>query len=101
MAADCAVDQSQDSGRANDQRHFNYLVAHFERVREWSRSVGFSGRGDGDCIPFANPGDAGQPICGECARERDFFVMDVSDGALDGQIDPGNAQHDGDGSFGD
>ena len=55
---------------------------------------------DGD--PDEDPtGDAGQPICGECARERDFFVMDVSDGALDGQIDPGNAQHDGDGSFGD
>lgn len=32
-------------------------------------------------------GDAGRPICGECARERDLFVMDVSDGALDGRID--------------
>ena len=32
-------------------------------------------------------GDAGRPICGECARERDFFVMDIADGELDGQID--------------
>ena len=41
-------------------------------------------------------GDAGRPICGECARERDFFVMDVSDGTLDGRID---ARRD-DGRFG-
>ena len=33
-------------------------------------------------------GDAGQPICGECARERDFFVMDIADGVEDGQRDP-------------
>jgi hypothetical protein len=40
---------------------------------------------DGD--PDEDPtGDAGLPICGECARERDFFVMDVADGDLDGQI---------------
>jgi hypothetical protein len=32
-------------------------------------------------------GDAGQPICGECARERDFFVLDVADGELDGRLD--------------
>lgn len=31
-------------------------------------------------------GDAGQPICGECARERDFFAMDFADGDLDGRI---------------
>ena len=31
-------------------------------------------------------GDAGRPICGECARERDFFVMDIADGELDGRI---------------
>ena len=38
---------------------------------------------DGD--PDEEPtGDAGRPICGECARERDFFVMDVADGVLDG-----------------
>jgi hypothetical protein len=41
---------------------------------------------DGD--PDEDPtGDAGMPICGECARERDFFVLDVSDGELDGAID--------------
>lgn len=41
---------------------------------------------DGD--PDQDPtGDAGRPICGECARERDFFVMDLSDGVLDGRID--------------
>jgi hypothetical protein len=41
---------------------------------------------DGD--PDEDPtGDAGMPICGECARERDFFVLDVSDGELDGSID--------------
>ncbi len=32
-------------------------------------------------------GDAGLPTCGECARERDFFVMDIADGQLDGQLD--------------
>ena len=26
------------------------------------------------------------PICGECARERHFFVLDVADGELDGRI---------------
>lgn len=31
-------------------------------------------------------GDAGQPICGECSRERDFFALDAADGTLDGQI---------------
>ena len=31
-------------------------------------------------------GNAGAPICGECARERDFFVLDVADGELDGEI---------------
>ncbi len=33
-------------------------------------------------------GDAGMPICGNGARERDFFVMDMVDGVLDGNIDP-------------
>jgi hypothetical protein len=32
-------------------------------------------------------GDAGRPICGECARERDFFDLDLADGELDGDID--------------
>lgn len=32
-------------------------------------------------------GDAGMPICGECARERDFFVIDISDGVADGSWD--------------
>ncbi len=41
---------------------------------------------DGD--PDEDPtGDAGRPICGECARERDFFVMDIADGVEDGQLD--------------
>ena len=41
---------------------------------------------DGD--PDEDPtGDAGRPICGECARERDFFVMDISDGVEDGTWD--------------
>ncbi len=26
-------------------------------------------------------GDAGRPICGNCARERDFFDLDIADGA--------------------
>jgi hypothetical protein len=39
--------------------------------------------GDSDEDPT---GDAGQPICGECSRERDFFAMDVADGTLDGEI---------------
>ncbi len=40
---------------------------------------------DGD--PDEDPtGDAGLPICGECARERDFFAMDAADGELDGRI---------------
>ena len=33
-------------------------------------------------------GDAGMPICGNCARERDFFVMDIADGVEDGNMDP-------------
>lgn len=32
-------------------------------------------------------GDGGEPICGNCYRERDFFVMDAADGVLDGQLD--------------
>ena len=32
-------------------------------------------------------GDRGLPICGECARERDFIVMDIADGELDHEID--------------
>jgi len=32
-------------------------------------------------------GDAGQPICGECYREREYFSMDAADGRLDGEID--------------
>ncbi len=32
-------------------------------------------------------GDGGRPVCGECSRERDFFVIDVADGTLDGQLD--------------
>jgi hypothetical protein len=40
-----------------------------------------------DADPDEDPaGDAGLPICGECARERDFFVMDAADGDLDGRI---------------
>ena len=31
-------------------------------------------------------GDDGQPICGGCERERNFFVDDLADGELDGQI---------------
>lgn len=55
---------------------------------------------DGD--PDEDPtGDAGQPICGECARERDFFVMDVSDGVLDGRIDTERDDDAGSGSFDD
>ncbi len=33
-------------------------------------------------------GDAGLPICGNCVRERDFFVMDIADGVEDGNLDP-------------
>jgi hypothetical protein len=28
-------------------------------------------------------GDAGQPICGECERNRNLFAMDMEDGELD------------------
>lgn len=41
---------------------------------------------DGD-VEDDPTGDAGRPLCGECARERDFFVMDASDGKLDGTFD--------------
>ena len=34
----------------------------------------------------ATGNDDNGPICGECYRERDFFVMDVADGELDGRI---------------
>jgi hypothetical protein len=41
--------------------------------------------GDSDEDPI---GDAGRPICGECERERDFFVMDIAaDGVEDGNFD--------------
>ena len=41
---------------------------------------------DGD--PDEDPtGDGGQPICGECERGRNFFIVDLSDGGLDGRID--------------
>jgi len=32
-------------------------------------------------------GDAGGPICGECARERDFFDMEIADGREDDDTD--------------
>jgi hypothetical protein len=32
-------------------------------------------------------GDAGEPICGNCDREREFFDLDVMDGHLDGRLD--------------
>lgn len=32
-------------------------------------------------------GDAGQPICGNCDRERNFFDLEIADGELDGSID--------------
>ena len=32
-------------------------------------------------------GDVGMPICGECYRERDFFLMEAADGELDGNIE--------------
>jgi len=31
-------------------------------------------------------GDAGEPICGECDRARDFDALDAADGDLDGNI---------------
>ncbi len=41
---------------------------------------------DGD--PDEDPtGDAGQPICGECERNQNLFVMDVADGELDDRLD--------------
>jgi hypothetical protein len=46
-------------------------------------SCGRDLNGDPDEDPT---GDAGLPICGNCARERDFFVMDAADGELDGQV---------------
>ena len=33
-------------------------------------------------------GDADMPICGNCARERDFFLMDMLDGVEDGNWHP-------------
>ena len=33
-------------------------------------------------------GDAGRPICGDCARENDFLVLDTLDGVLDGDLNP-------------
>ena len=31
-------------------------------------------------------GDAGEPICGECDRARDFDALDAADGDLDGNL---------------
>ena len=53
----------------------------FPRCATCGRALG----GDPDEDPT---GDAGQPICGECARERDFFAMDIADGELDANMDP-------------
>jgi hypothetical protein len=40
---------------------------------------------DGD--PDEDPtGASGAPICGECARERHLFELDMADGDLDGEI---------------
>ena len=39
-------------------------------------------------------GDDGEPICGNCYRERDFFVMDAADGVLDGQLGLSDDDHD-------
>ena len=37
--------------------------------------------------PDGDPaGDAGLPICGECARAAHFQVLDLMDGQLDGRI---------------
>jgi hypothetical protein len=44
-------------------------------------------QGDPDDGPA---GDVGQPVCGECARERqredDFVLIDLFDGELDGHL---------------
>ncbi len=41
-----------------------------------------------DADPDEDPtGDAGKPICGECARDNDFLTIDMLDGELDGQWD--------------
>lgn len=60
--------------RAGDLIWASFVCATCQRVLD----------GDPDDDPT---GDGGDPICGECARERDFFVMDAQDGELDGSID--------------
>jgi hypothetical protein len=57
------------------------IAAHFAPV-----TCATCGRAlDGD--PDEDPtGDGGDPICGECSRERDWFVMDLADGELDNEI---------------
>lgn len=45
-------------------------------------------------------GDDGNPICGNCYRERDFFVMDVADGTLDGRLDSDDREDDDDALWG-
>jgi hypothetical protein len=52
---------------------------------EYCASCGGPLTGDPDEDPT---GDAGKPICGNCARERDWFDIDILDGVLDGQFDP-------------
>jgi hypothetical protein len=37
--------------------------------------------------PDEDPTDLADPLCGECARERDFFALDLADGELDGRFD--------------
>lgn len=51
---------------------------------EWCMTCGRALDGDPD---EDRTGDAGRPICGGCARERDLFVLDIADGELDGRID--------------
>jgi hypothetical protein len=47
------------------------------------RTCGRELQGDRDDDPRGDDG----PTCGECAREREFVLIDMLDGELDGRID--------------
>jgi hypothetical protein len=72
FADEAVVDRDRREGEAVDDP--------FLRCATCGRAL------DGD--PDEDPtGDAGRPICGECARENDFLTLDMLDGEIDGEID--------------
>ena len=65
-----------------NRRVMDEAVLGFEVLRCTTCGAALDGDPDDDAT-----GDAGMPICGECERRRDFFSLDVADGALDDDLE--------------